>query len=345
MSLITCHDLPPIEQRKVRDDPKFRFGEEVIGERPGGNGWWWIKARRKAITTAQSRSAISRAAEVDEQLIDHAGARDREADVIQWFSVPQEPVDNPGGLKNAGFRHALRVLEVHPAGRAITAADVSAIDWRLRLHPVDASDAWHQAKAISDRLRQHGGANAFAMAELGPGGRHAKWGKMLAQGKRLPDRVRRAEVSPARLMRAFQAGAFNRFLEARLAAGGLRQCLVGDWVRTGLNRGAGHDEQVSDAEATTRRVESGEAVILGPLLGDDRPAVVADAADFEQAWLESLGLKTDAKLRLPGGLRPLSWRPSKLSVEIEKTDLMVTCRLPPDTRLAAFTDELLVRRA
>jgi len=312
--------------------------EEVLVRPPPGHGdHWWVRAVKTDLSTAQCRAAISRAGAVPEDHIASAGNRERNGRCTQWFSIPGTLLEHPQALRTAGFQGQVSVVEVAAAPWPITPDSVERLRWQATLRGGAADEGYRRATAILDRLRQVGCPNYIAAERLGPGAQHAKWGKLIAQGRRLPRRVAAAKVAAGRCLTALQGLLFNRWLAQRVADGLLATCLPGERLR-GNN---GDEEIVADAAAGQGRLDSWEAVQLGPWFGVGMAEVAGEALVRETAALAAAGLEPRHLGRLRGARRALRIQPAKSRADIAGGDLVIHAELPVDAYLAVLLEELI----
>jgi tRNA pseudouridine13 synthase len=345
-----CHDLPAVSAT-AREQPEHTRVSEVLTREPSGEGdHLWVLVRKTGLSTHQARQAIARSVDIPLSEVSLAGARDRQSRCDQWFSLPKDLPDNPGALANAGYKKMLRVQKVVEHHQPISAASVTALQWSCSLVGGNTADGYLHAKAIWDRLRNQGFPNYIAASRMGQKGQLAKWGRRVAQGKRLPPPAQRERVDPRACLGAFQADVFNRCIATRLADGLLGTALDGDILEVHLNRPARHRELeviTSDGGDTAdhcdraqRRLESWEAVPTAPLFGRDCPAATGTAGARETALLAALAIPARAFAHLPGSRRAVRVQP-RGSLDIERDDLVVSCLLDVDVYPQALLEEFL----
>ena len=319
----TSRGLPGVKGRVALADCTC---EEVLRHQPAQTGdHWWVKAVKTNLGTGQARDAIARSVNVDPELVACAGRRDRQGHCTQWFSLPAAAVDHPGPLRRAGCHGKLRVLELTASHKPVTPALVARLRWSARLHDAAQEDGYRKARQVLDALRLGGCPNYVAPSRLGESGNLAKWGRLLLQGRHLPPAVLSTGISKARCLRACQEWLFNRYLARRVEDGLLATCLPGDVMLTSL----GTQETVSDPAHAQRRMDSWEAVPLGPLFGADLPP--AAEADLTE---EQLGC-------LRGSRRAIRFQPTKALIDIDGADLILTCELPTDASIAVLLEEFV----
>jgi tRNA pseudouridine13 synthase len=294
---------------------------------------------KDGLGTRQAAAAIARAAAVPVEQVACAGNRDRHGRSVQWFSVPAEAVDNPGALKRAGAHGKMAVQEIATSGRAITAAAVPRLRWKLRLAGAARQGGYQKARAILDHLRRHGCPNYHAPDAAT--GEHPRWGRLIAEGRRLPRpvqaRLTGSAITPGRLLRAFQDSLFNRYVGQRLADGLLAACIDGDLIQSR----DGRIIVVTDVPAAQRRLDSWEAVQLGPCYGEGMAPATGAALAREQAVLEALGIAAKHLKRLRGERRGIRFQPTGVVLDPTGDDLTLTCELPCDAHVAVLLDELV----
>ena len=334
MTPLACAALPPITGT-LRE----AAGEEVLAKQPAGTGGhWWIRVRKDGLGTQQAREALARAVQRDADIVSDAGNRDRRGSFIQWFSIPADAIDHPGPLRRAGAHNKMKVLEITSSHKPFTVAAVERIRWRLRFKDGAADNGYLKAKNILDHLRHHGLPNFISEDRMGVDGSWARWGRMIAEGQRLPEAVlSRGRVDAGRCLRAYQEHAFNLYLAKRLTDGQLGTVLLGDTLRSRT----GVEFVAEDVEAVQKRVDTWEAAILGPVPGTDYLPASGDAGLREQAWIEAEKLTSSILDRLKGGeRRALRNQPAKVQADPEGADLVVSCELPTDVHVNVLAEEL-----
>lgn len=341
MTLLATADLPGTGGtfRSQGDDVQC---EEVPCSAPGGDGkHWWVQVAKQDLSTQQCRQAIARAVAVPVELVACAGNRDRRGRCLQWFSIPQEAVEHPQGLRNAGFQSKVKVRQVIAAVKAIDVVGVERLRWRARIRGIGGNDGYRKATAILDALRRTGLPNYIHPSAFGEDGGLARWGHLLLAGKRLPEAVVRSGTSPGRCLWAAQAEIFNRYVTARLAEGLLGRALPGDRVQTAR----GEEWLVEDVAHAQKRLDSWESLVLGPLFGEGMKPAAGVAAEREAALLAALALDPRAVARLHGDRRPIRVQPTKTLCDIEGKDLVICCDLPVDAYIGVLMQEVVKETA
>ncbi len=326
---LLCADLPGVAGTCP---DAARDCEEILTRAPEtGGSHLWLRVRKEQLGTRQVLEALARCARLGPDAFSCAGNRDRAGRCIQWFSVPRDQVDQPAPRPAAATQARMRVLDNTHGRVPITPALVGRLHWTLRL--VGAGQGYQQARAILERLRLRGLPNALPF-ERG-GNQLARWGRMLAHGRPLPGRVRLPRSEHGRCLRAFQEQLFNRYLAERVAGGLHDRCLPGELVRPRR----GEDEIMMDAAAGQRRLDSWEAVPLGPLFGAGMLPAAGEAEAREQALLVRERIGTAALARLRGGRRATRAQPTRTQLDPAGADLELRCELPVDTHIACLLAE------
>jgi tRNA pseudouridine13 synthase len=333
MRIRVTEDLPGVVARCRRAD---RSCEEVLAKQPAQTGeYYWLKVEKTDLGTTQVRAAIARAVKVDPELVACAGQRDRHGRCVQWFSVPEAPVEHPGPLRRAGVAGKMKVLELTSSHKPVTAASVERLRWSCTLRGGRSGDGYVRAKAIMDRLRLVGVPN-YVPQNAGDDGSQAHWGRQLLAGVRLPRAVA-ANVGAGRCLRALQEALFDHHLASRIADGLLDQVIAGDLLRLG----SGAEEIAGDVAHAQKRIASWEAVVLGPLFGAGMPLAAAQALERETATLADAGLTLAQVQQLHGGRRPLRVQPAKALVDVSGEDLLIACEMPVEATITALLEEIL----
>lgn len=325
--------LPGVNARCRRLD---RSCEEVLARQPARTGpYFWLKVEKTDLGTTQVRNAIARSVKVDPELIGCAGQRDRHGRCVQWFSVPEEPLEHPGPLRRAGVAGKMRVLELTQSHKPVTPDTIERLRWRCTLRGGRREDGYQKAKAIMDRLRQVGVPN-YLPPNPGDDGSQAHWGNELLRGAQLPRSVA-ANVGAGRCLRAIQSALFDHHLSSRVADGLLDRVLLGDRLRLGN----GSEEIVTDVAHAAKRIAAWEAVVLGPLFGAGMSPVAEEAAARELQTLVDAGLSEKQVQSLHGGRRALRVQPAKSLVDLSGEDLVIECELPEEASITVLLDEII----
>ena len=337
MRIRVTEDLPGVVARCRRAD---RSCEEVLARQPAHTGdFYWLKVEKNDLGTTQVRAAIARAVKIDPELVACAGQRDRHGRCIQWFSVPEGPVEHPGPLRRAGVAGKMRVLELTQSHKPVSADTIDRLRWTCTLRGGRADEGYVRAKGIMDRLRLVGVPN-YLPVNASDDGSQAHWGRQLLAGVRLPKSVA-ANVGAGRCLRALQEALFDHHLASRVSDGLLDRVLLGDRMRLG----SGAEEVVSDVAHAQKRIASWESVVLGPMFGAGMSATTGPAGEREEATLADAGITSAQAQQLHGGRRPLRVQPAKALVDVSGDDLLVECELPVEASITALLEEILKPKA
>ncbi|MBA2479359.1 MAG: tRNA pseudouridine(13) synthase TruD [Planctomycetes bacterium] len=315
-----------------------RVCEEVLAKQPAATGdHLWLKVSKSGLGTQQARAAIARAGAVSIDFIECGGNRDRHGRSVQWFSVPANLVENPGALRRAGTQGKMSVLELTASHKPVTPAHISRLHWKVRIRGANRDGGYHRAKAILDHLRRGGLPNFVPLSCFGREASFVKWGRMLLQGRRLPAQVASTGVDEHRCLRSVQESLFDRYLSSRVEDGKLATCLEGDVVE---NR-QGEVSVVAFREHVQKRMDSWEVAPLGPLFGSGMEPAAGEAAMREEATIAAADLPTAALGRLHGSRRAARVQPTKVILDLDGEDLILTCELPTDTYITVLLDEIM----
>jgi tRNA pseudouridine13 synthase len=251
----------PALQFKV--EPEDFIVDEIPAFEPSGAGdHLYVHLRKTNRGTEDVLRAIARELGVDARDASAAGLKDVRAVASQWMSFPL-----PAGARGLEIEERARAMALP----GIEVLGVTRHNHKLRtgllvgnrftviLRGARTEDA-AAIDAELGRLRE-GIPNAYGMQRFGRGGGNvARARAWLCEGGRGPKdkRQRRFDFS------VLQSEAFNRFLEARVAAGTWRTPLLGDWLEKTATGGV---FRCDDPAVDGPRAESGEVVVTGPMFG------------------------------------------------------------------------------
>ncbi len=335
MRALATADLPPLAGETREAD---RTCEEVLRQQPcEGGAHLWICVRKDAIGTQQVLAALARAAVVPVEAVECAGHRDRNGRCLQWFSIPRKLVEHPGPLRRAGSHGRMQVTELTGGTRALAPELVERLRWRLTVRGGAAFQGYARARALLDRLRSVGMPSYLPPPRDHADGSLARWGRLLAHGRPMPARVRLARAKHGRCLRAFQELLYNRWLDARVRDGLLGRCLDGEMLRPR----AGEDVLMARGADGQLRMDSWEAIPLGPLYGEGCVPAKGEAAARVAAELARSGVGAAALARLRGARRPCRAQPTRAQVDPAGEDVEITFELPVEAHIECLLDELL----
>ena len=337
-----CQDCEPLSGQ-VRKEPQDTKIEEVLRQQPcGGGPHLWVLVKHGQITTRQVASALARSVAIDPNLVAFAAVRDRFAEVWQWFSLPAADIDHPAALKNAGYKRLLKVQRVEAHKHAITTEDVLRLKYNIRLRKSALESGLLRSKKILDRLRRDGCPNYLGYVRMGPKGQHAKWGKVLWQGKHLPKRVEANKAEQRRYLSSYQAMLCNRYIAKRIEAESFTTCMPGDVMQCQLSKPWYQREfQIAaDQEQMQKRMDSWESVPCAPLFGEALQESADEALQFERAFIDELNIGDNIPKRVSGSRRAIRFQPNKVHCDDQREDLLLSCELDPDVYLSSMLEEL-----
>lgn len=328
---VETEDLPAVGGR-IGDAPEDFVVEEIPAYEPCGEGehaYVWVEKRLQ--NTRDVAHHLAKAAGVPDREVGYAGLKDRRAVTRQWFSLPvrsrpPEEWSLPEGVTVLGVsRHKNKLRTGHLIGN------------RFVLGFVDVpSGGLERAERILERIAQHGVGNYFGPQRFGRGGQNLRsafdW---LKDGARPP-----RGTDPKLLSSVLQSEHFNRYAARRLP--GRHQLLVGDVVR--LN-GSGAHFIVEDLAKEQPRLDAGDLVLTGPLVGPKGLQAQAAARELELELAEEVGLSSELRDRLaqhaPGTRRDLLLWPTEVSAsEPEPGRLSFSFRLPAGAYATQLAREL-----
>jgi tRNA pseudouridine13 synthase len=287
--LFCTGDLPALGGR-VGDQPEDFMVDEIPLFEPSGSGdHWYVRVKKRLLTSKDLLLAISRAARVPERELGCAGMKDKHAVTSQWISVPAV------GLAPERWElpDNLEILEIARHGRKLRTGQQQGNRFRIRLVDVPA-DALARAETLLAALQQRGLPNYFGAQRFGFGGQNLA---------RALDWLRRGAPSAGRNTRflrklypsVVQSEVFNRYLTRRFTSCNV-ELLAGDVVRLD---GSSAVFLVEDLERELPRFVSGDIHVTGPMVGPKMRAAAGVPLELEHAVVAELGL-SEAELAVLG---------------------------------------------
>ena len=317
-------DLAGITGVLRHSDDDFRV-EEIPAYEPADEGdHVFAVIEKRGLTTAMAATRMAEALGIRDRDVGWAGMKDRHAITRQTLSFP--PPCTPEAitalelpditiLEARRHRHKLRtghlrgnrfvlvVREVGLAGEADRAGDNAGAG--------RVNAAVERVEAILARLRQPPGLpNYFGEQRFGRDGDNAEIGRALVTSSPMPGGIRRPRGRKLRLfISALQSQLFNRYVHQRLDDGLFDRVIDGDLLQKTTTGGSFAS---SEPEVDQARLEAGEVVPTGPMVGHKIKMPPAGSAAFEResALLAGAGLSLDDFARVGklgvGARRPIA---------------------------------------
>ena len=70
---------------------------------------------------------------------------------MQWFSIPEDLVEHPQSLRNAGYQSKVKVLEVATHVKPVDTVGVDRLRWKARLAGAAASARFAASGLVATR--------------------------------------------------------------------------------------------------------------------------------------------------------------------------------------------------
>jgi tRNA pseudouridine13 synthase len=307
MQLLT-RDLPGTGGLHKATPEDFVVDELPAYPPSGEGGHTFLRIEKRGLTTAEAVARLARALGAKQNEAGVAGQKDRQALTRQWISLPD--VDPARALEATA--EGVRVLEAARHGHKLRTGHLHGNRFTLTLRGV-VPDGLVRARAIIDRLVEHGLANYFGQQRFGARGDNAVRGKQLlsAKGPRISPNERRMLIS------AYQSELFNRYLDARIIDSLVDNPLAGDVLKKtdtgGLFTVDDTPAAIADAAA---RLHARAVVVTGPMYGHKMmsPPPGTPSRAREDALLATEGIDTEA-FKILGKLAEGTRRPLLVPVE------------------------------
>lgn len=306
----------------VAQVPEHFCVDEIPSYEPCGEGpHWYVRIRKRGLTTQDAVRRIARAAGVERKHLGVAGQKDKHAVTTQWVSIPEKSV--PPAEWDAIDR--VEVLDVSRHTNRLKVGHLKANRFTLTFSEL-GPDAGARFGAVVERLRATGVPNYFGPQRFGTGQRNLEealdW---LERGA--PLKGMHARFKKRLLPSVLQSEVFNRYISQRLADE--RPLLEGEVVRLDGSRSL---FVVQDPAAELPRLREGDIHRTGPMFGPKCRRSEGEVFEAEAAAARSLGLTNEARRVLgkmaPGARRDLLVNPQDLEYRSEEGRAVLTFTLP-----------------
>lgn len=283
--------------------------DEIPAYQPAGAGpHLYLHVEKRGRTTRDVIRALAHRLGVAERDAGYAGMKDKEAIATQWLSFPVARDPDSASLAGEGYR----ILQVARHGNRLRTGHLRGNRFSIRVRGGDIAAAQACAAAVASR----GLPNFFGSQRFGVDDGNARVGKALILGRDQDGEVRRAARD--RFLRrlclsAYQSHLFNRWLEARLAAGLFARAVQGDVMKK-LDTGGLFT--CADPGVDSPRVEKFEISPAGPLFGHKMRPAEGAAFAHEAKLLDEEGI-TLSDFARGGGEAEGTRRAARLPVAIE----------------------------
>ena len=312
-------------------EPEHFIVDEIPAYAPVGDGeHWYIRIRKRGISTTQVRRLLAAAAGIKDRDIGMAGRKDADAITTQWMSLPVQPVapddDRIEILETSRHRNKLRLG--HLKGNRFTI--------RLEgIHPASKD----RMEPLIERMKL-GIPNYFGPQRFGRDGRGLvrSW-EWFESG-----RGRRSKVDGRFSASVIQSALFNRWLGMRIHDGFFATALLGDVFKKRETGGLFH---CTETNVDQQRLDIGEIDPTGPLYGPKMKTALDRAGERENMIREACGLSDSAWTSLgrmaAGGRRVGRIVPQDISYAIhteEQAAVTLQFTLPPGCYATCVLAEL-----
>jgi len=296
--LLVTGDLPAAGGTLGSQPEHFRVSEKALYEPSGSGDHLYVRVEKRGMTTPELVQVLARVARVRDRDIGHAGLKDKHAVTEQWLSLP----GNAEAPETWELPEGVRVLASSRHGNKLRTGHLRGNHFAIVLTGV-AEDALGRARAILERLQARGLYNYFGEQRFGHGG--SNLGRALQWLERPPRRGKKERFYNKLYPSVVQSEVFNRYLGLRVARG-LERLIEGEVVRL---QGTGSSFVVEQPEVEQPRLDEGDLVLTGPMVGPKAKPALGTALALEQEALGTLGLESSLLERLarqaPGTRRDL----------------------------------------
>lgn len=329
-------DLPGIGGKIGSAPEDFQVDEIAAFEADGSGDHWFVRLKKRLLTTQEMLHLVARAARTSERDIGTAGLKDKHAVTTQWISVPASALPPESWELPEG----LEIVEAARHTRKLRTGQQRGNHFRIRL--IEAGpDALPMARRILAMVAERGLPNYFGPQRFGYQGRNLE--RALDWLKRgAPIAGKNARFLRKLYPSVLQSEIFNRVLSARLSELGETPLLEGDVVRL---EGTNSLFVVEDPARELPRLLARDIHVTGPMIGPKMKPSAGRPRELEARAVAELGL-TERELELLGALAPGTRRdllvhPADLGVErLEDGSLMLGFSLPSGSYATQLVREL-----
>lgn len=277
-----CAGAPNLGPLVFRARPEDFVVEEIPSYLPSGEGehlYLWIEKR--GLSTRALVQALCAQLRLHERDVGYAGQKDELAISRQWISVPKRQVD----VSTIAIDGA-RVLEAKPHGNKLRLGHLRGNRFTIVL--TGAHAVAPESEPLADALRARALECAALPNVFGPQ-RFGREHRTLEEAARFLERRRKATSRRERFwVSSIQSALFNAWLADRVEAGTWRRALAGDVLCKTENSAPFSCE---DPDADQPRIDRGEVVVAGPLVGAgmrpaSREALTAESRSWASAGVD-----------------------------------------------------------
>jgi tRNA pseudouridine13 synthase len=259
-------DLPFITQGRPGLGGKLKITaadfqvEEIPLYEPSGAGeHLYVRLRRECWNTRDLAKRLAKLFGLHEKDVGCAGQKDKQARVIQSFSLHLHKLDPEEARKKIEAELPVEVLDINRHVNKLKIGHLIGNRFTIVLADVDGEDASARAGEIVKLIEVRGLPNYYGVQRFGVDGDNALRGREVLKGRGPKQAwIRRF------LLSAWQAERFNRYLAERIRRGWFERLLLGD-VAKKTDTGGMFD--VTDPEVEKQRFETRDITYTGPIYG------------------------------------------------------------------------------
>ena len=307
---------------RIKVEPSHFVVEEIPLYEPAGDGHHvYVRLTREGWTTKRLLDELSALFGLRLVDIGCAGLKDKHARATQTFSLLLQKASLED--VRARIEGSLPVTDVTVRRHLNKLKKGHLLGNRFRIVVQDTeADALARARAVAAALEGHGWPNFYGAQRFGINGDNAARGREALEGRGPQKRWLRRF-----LLSAYQAGLFNRWLEARLKRGWFDRLLTGDIAKKSDTGGL---FEVEEAERESPRFERAEITYTGPIYGYEMKWAAGEPGALEHEILESEKVTKEMMRRshLSGTRRPGRLFLKELAIEEDPAGLRFTFILP-----------------
>lgn len=325
---------------RLKDEPEDFVVDEVPLYEPSGHGdHIYLLIEKRDLSHERMVEHIGRALNVSRHDIGTAGMKDRRAVTRQWVSAPARCEPHIKEIEN----EFVRVLDATKHTNSLKTGHCRGNKFNIVIRGVGA-EAQERATRIFDALSPYGCPNYYGSQRFGADGQTLLTGYKLVAGLMKPSAISKPRRKfLVRLgLSALQSAIFNDLLAGRVEANLFREVMEGDVMTFPGSRAL---FKATDPTAEQHRLDAGETLITGPMIGVKMKGPVGRPAELEAAAVAKRNLRVGQfaawKNAAPGGRRPLAVRPDVELIEQMDDAIRVVMTLPTGSFATVVLDEVM----
>lgn len=328
----------PQASGEIKRSPADFYVCEDLGYNADGEGeHLLIRIRKTGCNTRFVADALAKFLKIPQRDVSFAGMKDRHAVTEQTFCARLPGKEMP--VFTSFTLEGVEILSVARHQRKVRTGGLAGNRFQLVVREISDKTSVEQRL---EKIAAQGVPNYFGEQRFGRNGHNLTLAKQWATGAiKIKERAKRSLI-----LSAMRSDIFNQVTSARLAAqGNLKTLLLGDCVQL-TGRGSWFIVKADELGTVEARVADDELRITAPLAGKGGAIVEADAAAFEQQYLENYSafIQLLVSEKVDAARRAALVRPSDFTWQwIDEQTLQMNFWLPAGSFATSVVRELVLQ--